>query len=259
MILRKLSCSCLLLLNLFILACGLTDAGLHNLFLTEDSLWLFDLGQPQLYSAPAFLTKFLFSFFHTLGMQETPGDSDKWERRFVHSPLTNKLRLTPETVTLLENAYTAFEITLDRLIDELFDRDHSLRWLLIQYVTLQLLSDASFCLQRWTIKGGGQPRDTNHQKGIEKWLWRALWDVYIAYDINTSEVWTKLDVEHPSNRESVYFSDMRVLLGDPEALAHLEQIAEQEGSSSEVSSRYLELTSQTLIHQLLRTARSKSH
>jgi len=37
--------------------CGLADAGLHNLFILQDRLWLFDLGEPELSSAPGFLTK----------------------------------------------------------------------------------------------------------------------------------------------------------------------------------------------------------
>jgi hypothetical protein len=193
--------------------CGLTDAGLHNLFLSADSLWLFDLGEPQLFSAPGFLTKFLFSFFHTLGMEEEEGSTDgEWVRRFEVRHETDKLRLTKETEELLSHAYQAFEITLDRMIDELFEGDDSLRWLLIQYVTLQLFSDASFCLQRWTVKGGGRTRNANHQKGIEKWLWRALWDMYIAFDINSREVWSKLNVEHPSHRDSVFYTDMSELM-----------------------------------------------
>jgi hypothetical protein len=47
--------------------CGLTDGGLHNLFLDEDQMWAFDLGEPTLEPIPAFLTKFLMSFFHALG------------------------------------------------------------------------------------------------------------------------------------------------------------------------------------------------
>ena len=202
--------------------CGLTDAGVHNLFLDQTSISLFDLGSPQLYSAPGFLTKFLFSFFHTLGMEEDPDDSDTWVRRFEHNRITGKLRKTYETNTLLKHAYSAFETTLDRVILELFDGDDSLRWLLIQYMTLQLISDASFCLQRWTIKGGGRTRDANHQTGIEKWLWRALWDLYVAFDLNTSETWTRLGVVHPSNRESVYFADMKDLVFDSETLATLQ-------------------------------------
>jgi hypothetical protein len=163
--------------------CGLADAGIHNLFVTETDLFLFDLGEPELQSLPGFLTKFLFSFFHTLGMEED--EETGWVRRFNIDG--DKLTLTEGTRELLPKAYKAFGICLDRLISDVLDGDNKLRWLLLQYVTLQLLSDTAFCLQRWAVKGGGEDRQHNHQKGIEKWLWRALWDIYIACDINTQE------------------------------------------------------------------------
>jgi hypothetical protein len=199
--------------------CGLADAGLHNLFLSQDTVWLFDLGEPQLQSLPGFLTKFFFSFFHTLGMQEPEEIDPKmedplnkncpskdWVRRFVSTCDKDgnhqKLELTKETVDLLPKAYHAFEMALDRIIDEVFDGDDSLRWLLIQYVTLQLLSDTAFCLQRWQVKGGGKDRNMNHNKGIEKWLWRALWDIYVAYDINTRSAWSRFRVVEPCRTTS---------------------------------------------------------
>jgi len=212
--------------------CGLTDGGVHNLFLNEETFWLFDLGSPQLYSAPGFLTKFLFSFFHTLGMEEAPDNSDTWVRRFEHNPISGKLRLTIATTNLLNHAYSAFEVTLDRLIAELFDNDDSLRWQLIEYVTLQLISDASFCLQRWTIKGGGRKREANHQKGLEKWLWRALWDLYVAFDLNRSDVWTKLGVVHPSNRESVCLEDMKDLCLDEKSVESLQRVYDGEEAAA---------------------------
>ena len=178
--------------------CGLADAGIHNLFLSETDLWMFDLGEPALQSIPGFLTKFLFSFFHTLGMEER--EDKEWVIRF--RLLGDKLALTPETADLLPKAYDAFEVALDRIIDEVFDGDNSLRWLLIQYVTLQLMSDTAFCLGKWQVKGGGRSRSANHNKDITKWLWRALWDVYVAYDINTQDSWYRLGVEHPLHRES---------------------------------------------------------
>eukprot|EP00980_Cylindrotheca_fusiformis_P014000 scaffold3653_cov124-Cylindrotheca_fusiformis.AAC.3 len=173
--------------------CGLADAGIHNLFVTETDLFLFDLGEPQLQSLPGFLTKFLFSFFHTLGMEDD--DTTGWVRRFDVEG--DKLKLTEATKDLLPKAYEAFEKSLDRLILEVLDGDQKLRWLLLQYVTLQLLSDTAFCLQRWAIKGGGEDREHNHQKGIEMWLWRALWDIYIACDINTLESWARFRIEAP--------------------------------------------------------------
>lgn len=178
---------------------GLADAGIHNLFVTENELYFFDLGEPTLQSLPGFMTKFLFSFFHTLGMQED--ENGEWVRRFVK--VGPKLALTPETKELLIETYNAFEVALDGVITNLFDGDHGLRWLLLQYVTLQLLSDAAFCVQRWEMKGGGHPRHGNHNTGLEKWLWRALWDCYVAFDINTADSWFRFEVEHPHFRDSL--------------------------------------------------------
>jgi hypothetical protein len=163
-------------------SCGVADGGLHNLFLTSEQMWLFDLGEPTLQPLPAFLTKFLFSFFHGLGMVD-----DKvagcWVNRFVPG---KKLALTEETKVLTAKAYAAFKITLDRFIEVLFDKEEAVRGLLINYITMQLLSDAGFCLDRWVIKGGGKPRAENHHKNLEQWLWRAIWDIYIASDLNTN-------------------------------------------------------------------------
>ena len=182
---------------------GLCDAGIHNLFVCQDDLYFFDLGVPKLQSLPGFMTKFLFSFFHVLGMQEDETSLDnEWVRRF--NPEGDKLALTPETTDLLKVAYEAFEVSLCRIIDEIFDGDQSLRWLLLQYVTLQLLSDAAFCLQRWQLKGGGSNRgDEHHDKGLEQWLWRALWDMYVASDINTIQSWHRLQIEHPDCPEDL--------------------------------------------------------
>lgn len=184
--------------------CGLTDAGIHNLFVNETDLYLFDLGEPQLMSLPGFLTKFLFSFFHTLGMEDDGNGS--WVRRFVD--VGDKLALSRETQELLPKAYDAFEECLDRIIDELLDGDRHMRWLLLEYVTLQLMSDTAFCLQKWQVKGGGKKREGNHQMDHEKWLWRALWDIYIAFDINTADSWYRFDVEHPHFRDSLRSSTM---------------------------------------------------
>jgi len=183
---------------------GLSDAGIHNLFVSNDDLYFFDLGVPQVQSLPGFMTKFLFSFFHALGMQENKENNNEWICRFV--PQGDKLALTKETRDLLSESYDAFEVSLNLIIEELFNGDQSIRWLLLQYVTLQLLSDASFCLQRWNMKGGGSPsEEDNHNQGLEQWLWRALWDTYVAFDINTRESWKRLQVEHPSCEESNSF------------------------------------------------------
>lgn len=152
---------------------GLTDAGLHNLFV-GNGLWFFDLGEPSLMALPAFLTKFLMSFFHTLGMTDC---SEGWVNRFALQPV----RLTADTSVLLCEVYKAFRHSLDRLVQELFDGERAVHDLLVQYVVLQLLSDAGFCLERWQVKGGGQRRF--RPQPLEKWLWRALWDLYVAADI----------------------------------------------------------------------------
>lgn len=202
--------------------CGLTDAGLHNLFLSETDLWLFDLGEPQLMSVPGFLTKFLFSFFHTLGMEDVEGgDPGQWVVRF--ESVGSNLRLTEDTEKVLEHAYRAFEETLNRLILEVFDKDDQVRLLLIRYITVQLISDASFCLERWLIKGGGNPREENHQKVIEKWLWRALWDIYVAFDINKDESLKRFGVV-----ESKLSQDVQV----PEKTTHNRPDKRRERTSS---------------------------
>ena len=183
--------------------CGLADAGLHNLFLSQDRIWFFDLGEPQLTSVPGFLTKVLFSFFHTLGMEELPstsgadGGGGHWVRRFQVNSRTEKLCLTRNTCHLLNDAYRGFEQALNGFVTELFCGDMTVRWLLVQYVTLQLISDASFCLQKWTLKGGGRRRDMNHHECLEKWLWRALWDIYVACDLNSTSMLNRLKVQNP--------------------------------------------------------------
>ena len=85
--------------------CGLADSGLHNLFLDPDTLWLFDMGEPALCPLPAFLTKFLMSFFHTLGM-ECDG-AGGWVNRFTPG---DRLRLTEQTAAILPKVYNAFQV-----------------------------------------------------------------------------------------------------------------------------------------------------
>lgn len=82
------------------------------------------------------------SFFHTLGMEED--EHGDWVVRFVQD--SDKLRLTEETKELLPEVFRAFNITTDRLINELFDGDEEVRLLLLRYVMTQLVSDASFCI-----------------------------------------------------------------------------------------------------------------
>ena len=133
--------------------CGLTDGGLHNLFLNEEYLWMFDLGEPSLEPVPAFLTKvcvlvlhtfplkpscfctlmffvqFLMSFFHALGMEED--EKGDWVVRFDENG--EKLQLTEQTKELLPKVVASFNVTVDRLINELFDGDDEVRLLLVRY------------------------------------------------------------------------------------------------------------------------------
>ncbi|EED88668.1 predicted protein [Thalassiosira pseudonana CCMP1335] len=160
--------------------CGLTDGGLHNLFLDEEQLWMFDLGEPTLEPIPAFLTKFLMSFFHTLGMEED--EKGDWVVRFEQDD-SGKLRLTEQTKELLPKVMEAFNITMDRLIKELFGGDEDVRLLMLRYVAIQLISDAAFCIEKWRTKGGGDELRSEHQDHLQKWLWRALWDVYVSEEL----------------------------------------------------------------------------
>lgn len=72
---------------------------------------------------------------------------------------------------------------MDRLIKELFGGEEEIRLLLLRYVLTQLISDAAFCIEKWRIKGGGDEERSDHQDYLEKWLWRALWDVYASEEI----------------------------------------------------------------------------
>lgn len=179
--------------------CGLTDAGLHNMFFSDGRLWLFDLGKPNYQPLPAFLTKYLMSFFHCLGMQDTP-DGKTWVNRFQVSDDGNMLELTGETKKLLPMAHEAYNIALDRLVNEIFDGEEAVRDVMVKYSVLQILSDAAFCLRKWQIKGGGAPTygDENHNKGLEKWLWRAIWDIWVATDVSSTYL-SWLSKEHASD------------------------------------------------------------
>jgi hypothetical protein len=164
--------------------CGLTDAGLHNTFLSEDrGVELFDLGEPQLMPEPAFLTKFLMSFFHGLGMEDdTSLPNGGWVCRF--DVVGNKLSLTKATRDLLPYVYDSFSQTMSHFVKELFDCDDRVGILLIRYAVLQLVSDAQFCLGRWEQKGGGRERYGDRAVvPLDKWLWRSLWDLFIAADV----------------------------------------------------------------------------
>ena len=140
------------------------------MFLSEYHLVFFDLGTPTLEPIPSFLTKFLMSFFHTLGMEED--EEGNWIVRFEQDE-TGKLRPTEETMDILPKVMFAFNTAMDRLIEEFFADEKEIRVLLLRYVVTQLLSDAAFCIEKWRIKGGGDVLRSSHQYNLEKWLWRG--------------------------------------------------------------------------------------
>lgn len=167
--------------------CGLTDAGLHNSFLSIDrGLELFDLGEPGLQPRPAFLIKFLMSFFHTLGM-EWSSESSTWKVLFeIIDDNDYRLSLSSETKEKIPYLCEVFTVAMNHCIDHVFHGNERVRKLLIKYIVLQLLSDASFCLQRWESKGGGTQRlEDGNKLGLEKWLWRSLWDHFVASYVHT--------------------------------------------------------------------------
>jgi hypothetical protein len=161
---------------------GLTDAGLHNTFVGNNFLWLFDLGEPEKMPIPAFMTKLLMSFMHVFGMEDS--DNDDWVCRFVETE-DGKLALTPETVAAIPKMHETFEYAMDRFIHEVFEGIEDVRQVLLNYVVLQLLSDAAFCLERWESKGGGEKKyyTCGRDEQLHKWMWRCLWDLYIANDV----------------------------------------------------------------------------
>ncbi|KAL9184930.1 hypothetical protein ACHAXT_002707 [Thalassiosira profunda] len=191
--------------------CGLTDGGLHNMFLSDEQQWLFDLGEPNLEPIPAFLTKFLMSFFHTLGMEED--DKGDWVVRFEQDD-SGKLRLTERTNEIMPKVMEAFNVTMDRLINELFGGEEEIRVLLLRYVVTQLISDAAFCIDKWRQKGGGDESRSDHQYFLEKWLWRALWDVYASEEIRRRYLTRMLLRRQPKRRTVISFEDLGSLVED---------------------------------------------
>ena len=65
----------------------------------------------------------------------------------------------------------------------MFDREEEVRTLLLRYVVTLLISDAAFCIEKWKTKGGGDECRSDHKKHLEKWLWRAFWDVYASEEL----------------------------------------------------------------------------
>lgn len=162
--------------------CGLTDAGLHNCFVSEDRLELFDLGEPKFTPQPAFLTKFLMSIFHVYGMEENleKVGGTGWVHRF-HIADDGRLQLNPGMEDKIEYMFQVYHEATDCFLETLFNGEQQIGRLLASYAVLQLLSDAGFCLDRWEEKGGGSKHEERSSfEFSHKWLWRAIWDIYIA-------------------------------------------------------------------------------
>ena len=163
--------------------CGLTDAGLHNCFISEDrGLELFDLGEPKLIPQPAFLTKFLMSIFHVYGMEENleKVGGTGWVHRF-HIADDGRLELNPGMQDKIEYMFQVYKEAADNFVSTLFQGEEKVHRLLASYAVLQLLSDAGFCMNRWEEKGGGAKHEERSSFSFShKWLWRSIWDIYIA-------------------------------------------------------------------------------
>ena len=110
-----------------------------------------------------------------------------WVRRFdiVHrngSP--PMLKLTEETQRKISVAYESYQFAIDHFVKELFHENPQATSLMVRYTVLQLVSDAGFCLQRWQSKGGGNQRfGYSAKQNLSKWLWRSIWDLYIASEV----------------------------------------------------------------------------
>jgi hypothetical protein len=106
-----------------------------------------------------------------------------WVVRFDQTP-DDRLVLTDETVSLMPYIHEVFEYAINRFVNEVLEGDKNARRLMIKYVLLQLLSDAAFCLGKWQSKGGGEERySSTRGESLGKWLWRCLWDIYIASEV----------------------------------------------------------------------------
>ena len=107
--------------------------------------------------------------YHIVGVEED--EKGDWVVRFEQAE--GKLRPTEATKKLFPQILHSFNITVDRLIKELFGGEEEVRTLLLRYVVTQLISDAAFCIEKWKTKGGEDESRSDHQKNLEKWLWRS--------------------------------------------------------------------------------------
>jgi len=114
-------------------------------------------------------------------MEET--EDHNWVNRFQIDG--DRLALTTETRERIPYLYDSFNFAVNQFVNRLFRGDERVRYLLVRYVVLQLISDAAFCLDRWENKGGGRERYGQRvNENFEKWLWRSLWDLFIASHVH---------------------------------------------------------------------------
>jgi hypothetical protein len=126
-------------------------------------------------------------------------ENGDWVVRFEQ--VEGKLKPTEATKKLFPQIVHAFNITVDRLIKELFGGEEEVRTLLVRYVVTQLISDAAFCIEKWKTKGGGDESRCDHQKNLEKWLWRALWDVYASEELRRLHLTRLIMVKQRGSRD----------------------------------------------------------
>ena len=110
-----------------------------------------------------------------------------WVHRFetVHrNGFPPKLKLTRDTESKLSVAYDGYIFAIKHFVNNLFHENAQAANLMVRYTVLQLISDAGFCLQRWQSKGGGFERfGYSSRQDLSKWLWRCIWDLYIASEV----------------------------------------------------------------------------
>lgn len=113
--------------------------------------------------------------------------SGSWVRRFdlvQRNGFPPILKLTEETKHKVSIAYESYQFAIFRFVSNLFHQNQQAATLMTRYTVLQLVSDAGFCLQRWQSKGGGNARfGYNAKQDLSKWLWRSIWDLYIASEV----------------------------------------------------------------------------
>eukprot|EP00929_Paragymnodinium_shiwhaense_P009663 TRINITY_DN113916_c0_g1_i1.p1 TRINITY_DN113916_c0_g1~~TRINITY_DN113916_c0_g1_i1.p1 ORF type:complete len:723 (+),score=210.83 TRINITY_DN113916_c0_g1_i1:51-2219(+) len=182
---------------------GIGDGSIHNVILSTASkkIWFYDMGKPYIVSGPAFAAKFLSSFFIDIGMEA--GDGGVWLNRFhepkgtyktVLQPPSEPLNLTAKGELALMRANASFSQALSTFTKDVFGDESAVCELMVRYVILDILSDASFVLARWKQKKtgtdgslspcklGGKLAKTDKECNAQ-WLWRALFNYYVASSV----------------------------------------------------------------------------